>query len=378
MTADVVIIGAGITGLSIAYELTKRGVNNILIIDRFYPGYGATNRCGAGVRAQWGLKLNCIMTKRSIERFTTLSEELGYDIEFRQGGYLILVHNEKQLAQFRKNIELQNSLGIPSRLIDINEAKSIVPFLDTSTIIAATFCPIDGHCNPMKTVWAYVWALKQRGVRIEKFTEVTEIIIENNEVKGVITNNGKIFSPVVVNAAGGWSQVVARLAGIDIPVFSERHQILVTEPVQHLFDCMVISFKTGIYIQQVPHGSIIGGIAEKEEPSFNMESTWQFVAHFVSEATKILPVLKDIHIVRQWAGLYNKTPDAQPIICESEIVKGFYLACGFSGHGFMVSPVTGEIVASLITKTEPPFDVSWLSLERFKRGELIVEPSVVG
>jgi len=379
MKADVVIIGCGISGLSIAYELKKRGVRDIIILERSTPGAGATNRCGAGIRAQWGLKENCIMTKRSIERFVNLSEELGYDIEFRQGGYLILIHTEKQLAQFKKNIELQNSLGIPSRLITIDEAKEIVPQLDTSTIIGATFCPIDGHANPMKTVWAYVQALTRLGVKILKFTEVTGIMIERDEVKGVVTaNQGKIYAPVVVNAAGGWSQIIARLAGIDIPVYSERHQIFVTEPIQHLFDCMVISFQTGIYIQQVPHGSIIGGISEKEPPSFNMESTWQFLRHMCEETVKILPTLKNVHIVRQWAGLYNKTPDAKPILCESDKIKGFYLACGFSGHGFMVAPVTGEIIASLITKSPAPFDLSHLSLKRFEKGELVLEPSVVG
>ncbi|MGB9561260.1 MAG: NAD(P)/FAD-dependent oxidoreductase, partial [bacterium] len=231
---------------------------------------------------------------------------------------------------------------------------------------------------PMKTVWAYVRALRMRGVRIEKFTEVKEVFIESGRVKGVGTNKGSIFAPVVVNAAGGWSQLVARLAKLELPVISERHQILVTEPVDHLFDCMVISFKTGLYIQQVPHGSLLGGISEPEEPGFNMESSWQFVKHFTKEATRILPILKNIRIVRQWAGLYNKTPDAQPILCESDEVQGFYLACGFSGHGFMVSPMTGEIIASLITKSEPPFDVSYFSMKRFKEGKLIVEPSVVG
>ncbi|MCD6418043.1 FAD-binding oxidoreductase [bacterium] len=376
---DVAIIGGGIIGCAIAYELCKLGINDIVVFEKSYISSGSTGRCGAGVRQQWGLKLNALLAKKSVEIFENLSDELGMDIEFRQGGYLVLAHNEKQVEQFEKNIALQNSLGIPSRFVDHREAKEICPPINTESFIAATYCPTDGHANPFLTNFAYANAAERLGAEIRKYTEVIDIIVENGAVKGVMLKNGeKIYAPVVVNAAGPWSKEVAKMAGVDIPTYPERHQILVTEPLERMFDTMVISFQIGIYLQQVPHGSFVMGIGEKEEPSHNYRSSWQFLEFITGELLNILPVMSQVRIVRQWAGSYNRTPDAAPILGEHPKVKGFFQAVGFSGHGFMIGPMTARTIAQLIAGEEPEIDISPLSVERFERGELVVEPSVVG
>ena len=376
---DVVIIGGGIVGSTIAYELAKLGITNTLVVDKSYFSSGSTGRCGAGVRQQWGLKFNALLAKKSVEIFETLEDELGMDIEFRQGGYLVLAHTEKQVEQFGKNIALQNSLGIPSRFVSKNEAKEICPPINTDSFIAATFCPTDGHANPFLANYAYIRAAQRLGVEFRRYTEVIDINVENGYVNGVTLADGtRIYSPIVVNAAGPWSKEVAKMAGVDIPTHSERHQILVTEPLERIFDTMVISFQIGIYVQQVPHGSFVLGIGENEEPSHDIRSTWQFLEFVTHELLNILPIMKNIRVVRQWAGSYNKTPDAAPILGEHPAVSGFYQAVGFSGHGFMISPMTGRVMAQMIAGVQPEIDVSPLSIERFDRGELIIEPSVVG
>ncbi|HOO52372.1 MAG TPA: FAD-binding oxidoreductase, partial [Alphaproteobacteria bacterium] len=367
----------GIIGSSIAYQLAKNGMKDVVVIEKDYISSGATGRCGAGVRQQWGTEMNCRLSKGSVDIFENLSEELGMDIEFRQGGYLSLIENDFQREQTIKNIKLQNSLNIPSKIISREEAKAIVPQINTDKFIAAAFCETDGHANPFLTNFAYYKAAERLGVVFEKKTEVVGVDIEGDS-KRVVTDKGSITTRLLVNAAGGFSREVAGMVGIKLPTFAERHQILVTEPLERLFDCMVISFMSGIYLQQVPHGSFVMGIGEKEEPSHNINSSWQFLEHFSSIVTELIPMMKNIRIVRQWAGSYNKTPDAQPIIGEHEYLKGFYNAVGFSGHGFMLAPIVSKLMMQIIMGKSMEIDISSLTALRFERGELIKEPSVVG
>lgn len=377
-SAEVVIIGGGVVGSAIAYELTKRGIKDVVILEKSYISSGSTGRCGAGVRQQWGLEMNCRLAKGSVDIFENLTEELDYDIEFRQGGYLVLAHSDSQVAQFEKNIELQNSVGIPSRFVDHDEAKEICPPINTDAFIKATYCPTDGHANPFKTNFAYIRAAQRGGASVFRYTEATDILVEDGNVKSVITDKGKIDTNIVINAAGPWSKEVAAMADVEIPTYSERHQCLASEPIDQLFDTMVISFQIGIYLQQVPHGSFVMGIGEDEEPSHNIHSTWQWLEYFTGELLNIIPILKDLRVVRQWGGSYNRTPDAAPILGEAADVKGFYNAVGFSGHGFMIAPMTAVCIAEQIVGNEPPVDISPLSIERFRTGDLVVEPSVVG
>ena len=379
-TASVVIIGGGISGCAIAYTLAKKGVKDIVVIERDYLSSGATGRCGAGVRMQWGTEMNCKLAKYSIEFFERANEELDYeyDIEFKQGGYLIVASTEKEVNQFKKNIALQNSLGIPSRLLTPKEAKEIVPHMDETKIIAATFNPKDGHLNPFHTTQAYANAAVRLGVEIMKYTTVTGINVENGKVVGVQTDKGYISTPVVVNAAGGYSQLIAKMVGIDLPVYSERHQILVTEPVAPMQGPMFMSFSLNIYCQQTPHGSFIMGRGDANEPrDLRITSSWHFMEEMAKTCTELLPPLKELRVVRQWSGLYNISPDRQPIYGPVKEVEGFYLACGFSGHGFMFGPVTGVVVAEAILGETPTIPVHMLDKDRFERGELLLEPSVV-
>lgn len=376
----VAIIGGGVIGCAIAYYLARAGYSDVVVLEQSYLASGSTGRCAAGVRQQWGTEMNCILARESVRRFETLNAELEYpeSIEFKQHGYLILAHSEREWVQFAANLRLQQSLGIPARAVDPAQAREIVPILNTAGVVGATFCPTDGHCNPFHVTWAYAQAAKRRGVRVRTGTRVEGILTQNGRVRGVRTNWGDIEAPVLVNAAGAYSGEVGRMAGEELPVYSERHQILVTEPVAPLLGPMVLSFSRHLYCQQTPHGSFVMGLGDASEPrGTDTGHSWQFLQKMAVRVTGLLPALAGLRVVRQWSGSYNITPDRQPILGPAGAVEGMFLAVGFSGHGFMLAPVVGEILAALILGHSPPVEVAGLDAGRFARGELMVEPSVV-
>ena len=378
-TADVVIIGGGVMGCALAYHLAKKGVKRVLVLEKQYLASGATGRCGAGVRQQWGSEMNAWLARESVKRFERMNEELEFrgDIEFKQKGYLLLAYTETQWDQFKQNVALQQGLDIPVTMVDPQGAKEIVPHLNTEGLIGATYCPTDGHANPFLVTQAYADAARRLGAKIETFTEVTGIVVEKGVVRGVVTNRETIETPVVVNCAGAHAAVIGRMAGLELPVYAERHQALVTEPVEPVQDPMVISFYHRLYCQQTPHGSFIMGVNDPNEPeSFNIQSSWQFLEDVAKQATTLLPPLKNLRVVRQWSGLYDMSPDANPVLGKTE-VEGFFVAAGFSGHGFMISPMTSQILAEEILGEEPAMPLERLELDRFRHGDFIMEPSVV-
>ncbi len=374
-----VVIGGGVVGNSIAYNLAKRGVEDVVLVERSFLASGATGRCGAGVRQQWGTRQNCLLARESMKVFENFKDTLNVnvDIELKQKGYLLLAYSNNELEQFKKNIKVQNSLGIPSKLVTPQEAKYIVPDLNTDKLIGGAFCPTDGHANPFKVTYGYSKAAENLGVEINKFTEVNEIKTEKGKIIGVQTNKGFIETSKVVDAAGGWSQQIAKMVNAELPVYSERHEILVTEPIKPVLDPMLMSFSYNIYCQQTPDGSFIMGYGpDNEPPSFDMHSSWQFLETMSKKAVWLLPPLNKLRIIRQWAGLYNMSPDKQPIVSKIKEVENFYVACGFSGHGFMIAPAIGVLMADIITESDLTYNVV-LDIERYKRGEIISEPSVV-
>ncbi len=378
--ADVVIIGGGISGCAIAYNLAKQGVKNVVVIEKSFICSGSTGACGAGVRMQWGTVMNCTIAKKSIEFFEHANEILEYedDVEFKQSGYLLIASTDKEVEQFKKNIEVQHSLGIPSKLISLEEAKELVPYLNTDILKGATFCEKDGFLNPFKATDAFYRAARRLGVEFYTFTEVTGIKTENGKVTGVVTNKGEISTEKVVNATNGWSKQICDMVQVDIPVYSERHQILVTEPVEPMQGPMVMSFSLNMYVQQSPHGSFIMGRGDENEPrDLRVTSSWDFLGEMAKTVKNTLPPVSKLRVIRQWAGHYNMTPDKQPIYGTVDGLEGFYLAVGYSGHGFMFGPITGEAMTDMILGKELSTDISMLNINRFKTGALLLEPSVV-
>ena len=377
--ADVVIVGAGINGCAIAYELSKRGID-VVVVERRHIAAGATGRCGAGIRQQWSTKENSLLAKKSVEIFEKLEEELNHPISFRQGGYLIAIHDEEGMEQAKKNVEMQKSIGLPVRIISREEIKEIVPILDPDGMeaIGATFCPTDGHADPFKTANAYALAAIKNGATFYKFTEVNGIKVDNGKVKEVVTDKGNIKTKFVVDAAGAWSKQIAKMASIDIPNKPVRKEALVTEPLPRIFDAMVISFKHGIYFSQQEEGQILGGIPSPEEKvGYHFDVTWSFLQRMAYMLGRYAPILRNINLLRQWTGFYDVTPDALPILGEDKNVEGFIHCHGFSGHGFMIAPITAHLLAQIITGEKLELPIERLSLDRFEKG-VVKEKSVVG
>ena len=377
---DIVIIGGGISGCALAFELAKRERRDVLVIERKYLTSGSTGRCGAGIRQQWGTVLNATLARDSTRLFEHLEEYTGYndDCGLNQGGYLIVAYTEAEWAQFQKNVELQQSLGIPVQVLDPKGAREVVPHLNIEGLLGATFCPTDGHANPFHCTFAYAKGAERMGVEFATYTEVTGLRTANGKITGVETSKGYVEAGTVINAAGYNASRIAGMVGVDVPVLPERHQILITEPVNHIQDPMVISFYHHIYCQQTPHGSFIMGIGDPSEPvSYNIQSSWKFLEDCATQVTNVLPILKNVRIVRQWAGLYDMSPDRNPIIDEMDGVSGFYTVAGFSGHGFMVAPKTAIIIAQHLTGEKPDIDLHLFSAGRYKTGELLLEPAVV-
>ena len=276
---EIIIVGGGIVGCSIAFELAKRGLTDILLIEKGYLASGATGRCGAGIRQQWGSELNATLAVESTHIFENLEEYTGYkgNCGLNQAGYLLIACTEKEWDQFQLNLAVQHKLGVESHMVDLEkEVYDYVPFINTQGLYGATFCQKDGHADPFHCTFAYGEGAKRLGVDILTYTEVTALKSAGGKITGVETTKGSFEAPMVINCANGWAPGLAAQVGDEIPVFPERHQALVTEPVApmgpHGPMPMVMSFHRRFYVQQTPHGSFIMGIAENEPVSFNSRS----------------------------------------------------------------------------------------------------------
>jgi len=377
-TAEVVVIGGGVVGCAIAYNLAKLGLTDVVLVEKGYLASGSTGRCGGGIRQQWSTPQNTVMAMASVRLFEGLEQELGYPTEYIQGGYLILAYTEDEVAQYRKNVAMQQGLGLDVWFLSPAEARDVVSCLNIEGVLAATYCPTDGKANPFLVTQGYALAAQRLGVEVCRRTTVTGIEVTDGRVQAVITDKGRIATHWVVNAAGGYAAAIAALAGLDIPVVPYRHEILVTEPIEPLFDPLIISFYYGTYIVQTPHGSILMGQGDPDEPpGYNVRSGLPFARSITRKMVRLIPCLKEVKVVRQWAGLYAMTPDAQPILGPVEGLAGYVQAVGFSGHGFMVAPITGQLIAEHIVRGETSLPIAELSLSRFATGEIRREASVV-
>jgi len=377
--ANVVVIGGGVVGCSIAYNLALQGISDVVLIEKSFLASGSTGRCGAGVRQQWGTKMNCLLAQKSMEILENMNDILHTkrDIELKQKGYLLLAYTEKEMNQFKKNVELQNSLGIASKIITPAQAREIVPYLNTEKLLGGAFYEKDGHANPFLVTNAYAQAAISLGAEVNTYTEVVSIKRNGSKIEGVQTSKGFISTDTVIDAAGGYSKEIGKMAGVDIPVYPQRHQILVTDPVDEVLGPMVMSFSYNIYCQQSPQGSFIMGYGDPTEPrDYNINSSWRFLEEMAEKAVWLLPPLKNLRVVRQWSGLYTMTEDRQPLICKADEAENFYMACGFSGHGFMIAPMVGKLISEMVLGKKLSIDIE-LNYKRFEKGELLFEPSVV-
>ena len=347
--AEVVIIGGGIMGLSIAYNLASRGCTDVLVFERGYLAEGASGRNGGGVRQQWSTEINVRLMQESVELCRRFAHELGVNVWFRQGGYLFLARSKAELARLERNIALQNRLGLPTRMLTPAEANDVVPELDVSGIVGAAFNPSDGILFPWPFLWGY--AQKAAGLGVKLYTQTAVRAIEREREGGwvVTTSRGAVRARRVVNAAGAWSPEVARMVGVDVPTYPVRHEICSSEPLKPFLGPMVSELASGLYFSQSMRGEIVGGCSLPPQVTYSTGSTLRFLTTYARRLVALVPVMAGIKVLRQWAGAYDQSPDGNPIVGAVDEAPDFYLACGFVGHGFMMAPMVGALYAEWLT-----------------------------
>ncbi len=377
--AEIVIIGGGVMGLALAWQLARRGVRDIVVLEQGYLCFGSSGRNGGGVRQQWSTEDHIRLARRSVSLYRRLASETGINIWFRQGGYLFLCRSKEQAQWMEENVELQNRLGVPTRLLDPAQAAKLVPGLNTDGVELCSYNSTDGVLFPWPVVWGLARAATELGVEINTFCRVTAIDVRDGRIVKVVTDKGSIATPRVVNAAGGWSASVARLAGVELPNKPYRHEILVTEPLKPFLKPMVCDLSDGTYFSQTMRGEICGGISDPlEPPSMNTSSSLRFLGRMARALCRLIPRLAGVKVLRQWAGYYDETPDGNPVLGRTPGVEGFIQLNGFGGHGFMLAPAVAEAMADwmLRRKEDPIFER--YTLERFEKGQLQGEKMVIG
>ena len=379
-TADVVIVGGGVVGLSIAYHLAKRGCTRVAVLEQNALGSGSTGRSVGGIRQQFSTTVNVQLSRLSLQEFRHFQDEMGVSPGLRQDGYLFLATTPEEAAYFWDNVEMQRNLGVPVEYMAPAQILDLLPQLNIADVAAATFCPTDGHGDPYAVAMGYAEQARARGVQIYQQTEVVAIEREKGRVVSVATPQGKIQTRTVVNAAGPWAATIGHMVEVKLPIQPFRRQYFMTDVFADLPERlpMVIDFRTHFYFRREGPGILLGMTDVGEPPSFNTAVDWGFLEATVQQATHRCPVLERATIKQAIAGLYDTTPDDNPILGRIPDIEGFICAAGFSGHGFMHAPATGLLIAELILDGEArTIDINPLTFTRFTAGHAYREVHVV-
>ncbi len=366
-------------GASIAWHLAKKGIRDVVVLERDRLGSGSTSRNAGGVRLQFSSEINVRLSQRSLPHWERFGDEMGVDPGFHQVGYLFLVTNDTDAGAFDRSLELWSRLGVPARRISAAEAHDIFPELKVGDVRFATFCPKDGHLDPTALLNGYVARARDAGVQFREGEPVTAIDREGGRVSAVRTPTSRIACRTVVNAAGPWAAQVGALAGVDLPIQPLRRQIFVTDPVpglDHDFP-LTVEMATTFYFHRESGGVLMGMSDPADGPGFDDSVNWDFLPAIVERALDRVPVLERANVKTGWAGFYEDTPDKHPILGNVQKVPGFVCAAGFSGHGLMHAPAAGEAVAEVIADGRTTLDISRLAYERFESGDLIREHNVI-
>jgi len=342
----VAIIGSGIVGLSSAYILSRSA--EVVVFERRYPLYGASGRNSGGITPMLGNKELIDLAKRSIKLYDDVQGEVNFNFLFRKDGYLKVAKNDLDMDHLEKEHNLQKSAGLKVREIDPFEIKNMVPGFDPKSVVGG-FYGEGGIILPWPVIWGYEKGCKARGVEIKPQTEVSEIIVENGEVKGLKANGEFFKADFVVNAAGAWSNEISKLAGVSLDNVIIKEEICVLESLKPFIDPYILNVSNGVYLSQSARGEVVGGIVGKEATELNTASSLDFLVRYAKGAVEMIPALKGLSVLRQWAGVYDCSRDGLPVIGETE-VKGFIQANGLGKYGMSIGPAVGELVSEIILK----------------------------
>jgi sarcosine oxidase, subunit beta len=379
--AQIVVIGGGVMGASTAYHLALRGCSDVVLLEKQpFFGLGATGKCAGGIRYQFSTEINVRLSQLSLPMLVRFEEETGQAIDLRWCGYLFLLTNQDDVNKFHYNVAMQNRLGVPTQWLSAEEVHRLVPLMETGDVQAGTFHTGDGLADPNGVVAGYIAAGRRLGVRALTDIAVTGIDTDRGQVQAVQTTAGRIACQAFVNAAGPWSALVSDMAGIPLPVTAIRRQMLTTTPIPELpvdFP-FVIDFARSLYFHREGEGILTGMSNPDEPPGFDerVDEAWEMT--HMDAAIGRLPILANAGRLSAWAGLYEVTPDAHPVIGRVPELDGYYLITGFSGHGFMHGPAAGLLLSEIILDGQATsLDISSLEYQRFRAGRLIQEYNVI-
>jgi sarcosine oxidase subunit beta len=379
---EVVIVGAGVIGASVAFHLARAGVRDVLILEREpLPGSGSTSRANGGIRAQFTTEVNLAMSLASMEILDSLAGEIGEPPIYRKAGYLFLTDSGERLAAMARAVAFQRERGVSVELLGPAEVRARVPWAQCGSVAGGTFGPRDGFIDPGALANFFLGAALRAGVRIRYSSPVTAIGTGPGGFT-VGTPGGEVGARAVVNAAGAWARPVAAMAGIELPVEPVRRHILLTGPCPALprLIPMTIDADSGVLLRREGDRVLIAYSNPDEPAGYNLDFDPDFVERIVDPVDRRFPTVAaaGIDVARSWVGLYEVTPDHHAVIGEAPERPGFILVNGFSGHGVMHAPAAGRCVAELVTRgRSESVDIAALSPGRFARGELIHETMVL-
>jgi len=365
--ARIAIVGAGIMGLFTAYHLARAGAGPIAVVDRGWLSNGASGRNGGGVRQQWETRATVRLARESVAAYRRFGRELGFNIWFRQGGYLFLAESETERQHLAQVVSVIRSEGLDGQLLRPEEVPRYAPGLSTQSLVGGSYLRSDGNLYPFPALWALKEAIVGLGVDLRLGTEVTRVRVENGRVAGLDTSTGPLPATTVVNAAGGWSSELSALAGLSVPNHASRHEILATEPLKPFLNPMVTRLRDGLYFSQTMRGEIVGGLSVPHPTGTQagMPSSTLFLRAMAQALVEVLPSIRHLGVLRAWSGFYDDTPDGLPVMGEDPRLPGFVHANGFGGHGFMLAPASSKRVAQAVLGERSDLDPRLFSVSRF-------------
>jgi sarcosine oxidase, subunit beta len=375
---DVVIVGAGSHGLATAYYLARNhGITNVAVLDQSYIGSGAAGRNTTIIRSNYRTPEGAAFYKRSVELYEGLSIDLDFNLLFSQQGHLTLAHSDRAIITMTERAEVNQLLGIDSRVVYPDEIARLCPELDLSQevtwpVMGALYHPPGGIIRHDAVVWGLARAADRAGIEIHPYTEVTGIERSGGRVTGVRTTRGDVECGTVISAVAGWSTLVGDLAGVPLPITTHILQAFVTEPIKPFLDVIIVSSQMHVYISQTDRGEILIGAEIEPYTTYRTTSTFPFLEYSAGHTLELFPQLEPLKVLRQWTGLCDLSPDYSPILGVTEL-DGFLLSCGWGTYGFKAAPIVGTTLAELVATGRTPDLIAPFALERFYQDTLVSE-----
>ena len=375
---DVVIIGGGIQGLSLAYYLARDASLRVALFEKSYLGSGASGRNGEMIRSAFGSREWIGLWDKSLKLWENMAAELDFNVMFTRHGYLILATNAEEFQSLKQNLKTQREFDLATAILDAEDVLRLIPTINPGMVTGGLLQTNAGFARHDAAIWAYARAARRLKVDIFPFTEVTDIVVESDRVCAVKTEKGDVATPLAVNAAGAHDRRIAQMAGLELPTEAQRVEIMVTEPIKPFLHKAVSAPGLLCYMHQSARGEFIGGASEDHfVRSSSMKNSLATTCAIAAKYVRLFPRLAGVRMMRQWTGLTSQTPDHAPIIGPVPGIEGFLLCVGWAGYGFMGGPGGGKVLSEYIISGKVSPEMRPFNLERFKTGQLVIEPAII-